>query len=99
MWCKEAAVAALLASLDKRTSIGTNLALVADLTGLDPWTAGKRELRAALEEALRPEIPDGDEWRIAALHKLLSARITADYQCDKLEVERVQDLIDSICIN
>ena len=66
---------------------------------MDPWTAGKRELRAALEEALRPEIPVGDEWRVAALHKLLSARITADYNCDKIEAERVQDLIDSICIN
>ena len=97
--CKEAAVAALLPSRDKRTSIGANLALVADLTGMDPWTAGKRELPAALEEAPKPEIPDGDMWRIAALHKLLSAGITADYQCDKVEVERVQDLIDSICIN
>ena len=97
--CREAAVAALLASRDKRTSIGANLALVADLTDMDPWTAGKRELRAALEEAMRPEIPAGDEWRVTALHKLLSARITATYNYDKIETKRVQDLIDSICIN
>ena len=54
----------------------------------------------ATEELLiRPEVPDGDQWRIAALHKLLSARLTADYECDKIEVERVQELIDFICIN
>ena len=54
---------------------------------------------AALKESMRPEVPDGDQWRIAALHKLLSARLTADYECDKIEVERVQELIDFICIN
>ena len=90
---------ALLASRDKWISIGANLALIVDMTGLDPWTAGKRELRAALDEAMRPEVPDGDQWRIAAFHKLLSARLTADYNCDKIEVERLQELIDSICIN
>ena len=71
-------MAALLVSRDKRTLTGDNLTLVAELTEMDSWAAGKRELRAALEEALRPEIPAGDEWSIAALHKLLSARITAD---------------------
>ena len=54
--------------------------------------------RVALEEAMRPEVPDGDQWRIAALHKLLSARLTADYQSDKPEVDCLQELIDSICI-
>ena len=97
--CKEAAVAALLASRDKQTTIGANLVLIVDMTGLNPWTACKRELRAALEEAMRPEVPDGDQWRIAALHKLLSARLTADSNSDKLEVDRLQELIDSICIN
>ena len=97
--CKEATVAALLASRDKRSTLSANLALIVEMTGLDPWTAGKRELQAALDEAMRPEVPDGDHWRIAALHKLLSARLTADYQSDKLEVDRLQELRDYICIN
>ena len=96
---REAAVAALLASRDKRTTIGANLALIADMTNMDPWTAGKRELRAALEESMRPKIPDGEEWRVPALHKLLSARILAKYMCDKGEEVRLQELIDSICVN
>ena len=69
------------------------------MTGLDPWTAGKRELRPALEEAMRPEVPNRDHWRIAALQKLLSARLTADYRADKIEVDRLQQLIDSLVIN
>ena len=44
-------------------------------------------------------VPDGDQWRIAALEKLLSARLTAEYKADKTEVERLQDLIDFLCIN
>ena len=75
------------------------MALIGEKTGLDPWTAGKKELRAALEEAERPVVPDGDQWRIAALEKLLSARLTADYQSDKTEVDRLQELIDSLVIN
>ena len=75
------------------------MALIVDMTGLDPWSAGKREMRAALENAMRPEVPDGDHWRIAALHKLLSARLTADYRSDKLEVDRLKKLIEFICVN
>ena len=47
---------ALLASRDKWISIGANLALIVDMTGLDPWTAGKRELRAALDEAMAGQV-------------------------------------------
>ena len=75
------------------------MALIGEKTGLDPWTAGKRELRAALEESERPVVPDGDQWRIAALEKLLSVRLTAQYKADKTEVDRLQDLIDSLFIN
>ena len=56
-------------------------------------------LIASLKESERPVVPDGDRWRIAALEKLLSARLTADYQADKTEVDRLQDLIDSLVIN
>ena len=64
-------MAALLASRDRRTTIGANLALVVRMTGLDPWTAGRTELRAALETA---EMSPVDHWRLQALKKLLAAR-------------------------
>ena len=46
----EVTVVALLAARDLRSSLGSNLALVREETGLDPWVAGRAELRAALEE-------------------------------------------------
>ena len=55
--CKEATSAALLASREKRSTIGANLALVGEMTGLDPWTAGRTELRAALETAEMSPVP------------------------------------------
>ena len=90
---------ALLAIRDKRTTIGANLALVVVMTGLDPWTSSKQELRVGLEAAESAPVPPGDEWRLLALQKLLAARITASYKMDNAEVERLGDLISSLVIN
>ena len=46
---REVTVMALLASRDVRSSLGSNLALVQELSGLNPWMAGPAHLRAALE--------------------------------------------------
>jgi hypothetical protein len=69
------------------------------MAGLDPWTAGRRELRAALEAADRAAVPDQDIWRVQALEKLLSARLKAHYSADTEEESRLQSLIDSIVSN
>ena len=65
--CKEVTVAALLASRDRRSTIGANRALVVEMTRLDPWTSGRNELRAALETAKMSLVPPMDYWRIPAL--------------------------------
>ena len=92
--CKEATVEALLASRDRRITIGANLALVVEMTGRDPWTTNKNVLRAGLEAAERASVPPVDEWRIPALEKLLAARLTAGYQADQVEVDRLGELIN-----
>ena len=92
-------MAALLASRDRRSTIGANLALIREVTGLDPWTAGRNELRAALETAELSPVPPMDEWRMLALEKLLPERLVASYQADNEEVDRLQELINSIVIN
>ena len=69
------------------------------VSGLDPWTAGKRELRAALEAAELSPVPPLDQWRIPALEKLLAARLTAHFRADTIEVERLQQFINFIVIN
>ena len=96
---KEAMVAALLASRDIQSTVGANLALVKEVSGLDPWTAGKKELWAALEAAEQSPVPSQDRWRIPALDKLLTARLTAHFHADTEEEARLQLLIESIVIN
>ena len=56
-------------------------------------------LRAGLKTAKRATVPPMDEWRIPALEKLLAARLTAGYQADQVEVDRLGELINSLVIN
>jgi hypothetical protein len=95
----EVTVAALLAARDIRSNLGSNLALVREVTGLDPWVVGRAELRAALEAADQAPVPQQDSWRAPALKKLLAARLMAHYAADEREEARLQDLINSLVIN
>ena len=92
----EVVVVALLAGRDVRSTVGSNLTLLRNKTGLDPWTAGRCQLKAALELATRKEVPELDYWRPQLLQKLLSARLLAHYSADLEEEERLTNLIDSL---
>ena len=96
---KEVTVVALLAARDIRSNLGANLVLLRAETGMDPWTAGRGELQAALEAANQAPIPQQDRWRVPYLRKLLTERLQAHYAADKEEEERLQGLIDSLDIN
>ena len=91
-------VVALLTARDKRSSVGANLAMVSDLTKLDPWVRPIGELRDSLEKAERADIPDREEWRIPCLHKLVSvtALLEVRYSGDSAEKESLQSLITSL---
>ena len=91
--------AALLTARVLRSTVRANLALVGEVTGLDPWPAGRKELRAALEAADRAPVPAQISWRVPALSKLLTARLEAHYSADTEEELRLQSLIDSIVAN
>ena len=95
----EVTVVARLAARDLRSSLGANLALVREETGLDPWVARKGELRAALDAADLAPVPQLDSWRAPYLVKLLTARLQAHYMADKEEEQRLQSLINSLVIN
>jgi hypothetical protein len=62
----EVTVVALLAARDLRSNLGSNLALVRQETGLDPWEAGRSELRLALEAADMAPVPQLDHSRFQA---------------------------------
>ena len=90
---------ALLAARDLRSSTGSNLEMVRTMTGLDPWTVGRSELRSALDRALRRDVPDQDTWRAPYLQKLLASRLQAHYLADQKEVMRLEALINSLVAN
>ena len=92
----EVAVVALLAGRDIRSTLGSNLTLLRDKTGLDPWAVGKGQLKAALGQSTRKEVPERDYWRPQLLQKLLSARLEAHYSADLVEEERIATLIASL---
>ena len=95
----EVTVLALLAARDIRSNLGSNLALVRELTKLDPWVEPRGSLLTALEKADKRDVPPQDRWRLPFLKKLLAARLQAHYAGEEKEVERLQDLINSLVIN
>ena len=96
---KEVAVAARLASRDVRTSVGKNLVRIEQLTSLNPWLATKSQLQERLVQALAVEVPAGDAWRPALLHKLLGDRLEAHYKANEEEASELSRLISSLVAN
>ena len=89
----------MVAAWDLRSNLGSNLALVRELTGLDPWVAPRSQLSAALEAADRRKIPESDSWRPPFLQKLLTERLEAYYTGEEDEEKRLQGLIQSLVTN
>ena len=95
----EVAVVARLAARDLRSSVGTNLALLRQETGLDPWVIGPGHLQTALLAKDRVVVPDRDKWRVPYLERLLAERLQAYYAADTLTEERLTVLINSLVVN
>ena len=93
----EVRTAALLAARDLRSVTGRNLALVAGLSGQDPWTASTARVRGALRERETVPVPEGDVWRCNYLGKLLKQRQNAFYNGEKDKANYFSLLIDSLC--
>ena len=81
------------------SNLGSNPALLREVSGLDPWVAGRAHLRAALEAADRVPVPQQETWRAPYLEKLLSARLQAYYSADTVEEKRLQEMISSLVKN
>ena len=62
------------------------------------WTASAASLKKELENG-RLDIPNGEEWRIPYLGKLLEQRQAAYYGGFEKEETRLTALIDSLCVN
>ena len=87
-----------VAKRDIRTVTGSNIALLASETGLDPAQACMVHIKERLMSKTS-SVPDRDRWRLDFLAKLLVLRGEALYSVDDKEVQRLSGLIDSLCIN
>ena len=96
---KEARMMVWVAREDIRSSTGSNIKLLQEETGLDPCTVGKSALREALRKRGTIDVPEMDFWRPKYLKRLLLERREMYYKADTGSQKRIQDLIDSLCIN
>ena len=88
-----------LLSRDMLSVTGKNLRLVQEITKLNPCTASKAKIRAALEVYELVVVPPHDQWRLPYLTSLLSQRGEAYYAAMEEEEERLTELIDSLVVN
>ena len=96
---KEAAVAARLSARDLRTNLCSNLALIREETGLDPWEMDKTTVQTALQSAEWREISLGDEWRCEYLWKLLNQKLQYHYDGRVDDENFTLILINSLEVN
>ena len=91
---QEVQVMARLSSRDVRSNFGSNLKLIAEKTGVDPWLTENRIIKNKLSAAEIVPIAAEDIWR--RRRKLLGARLEAYYGNDDVEMSRLNELIQSL---
>ena len=97
--CYEVACMANIASRDLRSITGSNLRLVQDSSGLDPWLSTSSQLKKMLHQKEQVMVPMQDKWRVQYLGTLLAQRQELAYMGEDEEEKQVAELIESLCIN
>ena len=92
----EVSVLSHIVARDIRTTTGSNLSLIREVTGLDPWCCTSGQVRNDLGEK-QAEVPAQDEWRLVYLGKLLAERDEWHYELR--DTSELTELIDSLCVN
>ena len=92
----EVSVLAHIVARDVRTTTGSNLHHVKEMTGLDPWCCLGSQVKRVLGEKLA-DLPEQDKWRLPYLGKLLEQRGDLYYQLE--DTSELTELIDSLCLN
>ena len=96
---KEVRIISRLAARDLRTSLGSNLRLLSEKSGMDPWTTSPSNMKLRLKHTCRIQVPENDKWRLPYLGKLLNARLWAHYSCNDEQEEILTQLIESLIKN
>ena len=94
----EVRVISRLAARDIRSNLGSNLCLLSEESGLNPWMSAPSLMKIRLRENGKSQPPSQDSWRVDYLPKLLAARQLAYYNCDQDEEIILSNIIDSLVI-
>ena len=95
----EVAVMANIVGRDIRSTTGSNLQLLEEASGLNPWVYDSSRLKVDLSSRDSVEVSDQERWRVMYLRKLLETKQNYHYLGDGERVKNVSNLIDSLCIN
>ena len=93
---KEVSVLVHIVARDIRTNTGSNLQLIKNSTGFDPWCCSSQQVKIALGEVL-VDMASSDQWRLPYLSKLLEERGELHYQGE--DTSHLTEPIDYFCIN
>ena len=97
--CQEVSVMANIVGRDVRSTTGSNLKLLEELTGLNPWIFGSARIKEDLMKEETAPTPVEDEWRLPYLASLLAKRQQLDYMGEEELAKEITGLIDSLCVN
>ena len=95
--CHEVTVMANIASRDLRSTTGSNIRVVEQLSGLDIWECNPTELKEVLKQKDLVDVPLPDQWRIKFLATLLAQRQELHYSGASDEENRLTELIHNLC--
>ena len=84
-----------LVSRDLQSTTGRNLKYLAAQSGTDPWIVGPGELKAALHQNQKVDVPPQDRWRVEYLKSLLR-RLVEVKSMQENDGGLTQLLIDSL---
>ena len=97
--CQEIRFLSRLLARDIQSTTGRNIALIRELSGLNPWSNSVTTIRQALVSEERVEVQQQDEWRIPYLCSLLTQRRQAHSQGMEDREMYLTELIESLVIN
>ena len=96
---REVAILANLVARDIRSPTGSNIQLIAGLTESDPWTVGPTTIRSKLTDSEEAPVEDMDMWRLKYLSLLFEQKQEWLYRGVEEEKRKVQQIVDSLCVN
>ena len=84
---------------DIRSVTGKNLQHIHEITGLNPWSTRYELFRTTLIDDDNVVIPPEEQWRLPYLVSLLGQKRAAQMYEQSDNIERLDELINSLVIN